>query len=63
MFDLLKLIAKKDELKLALEGVAMQDRPHYHDNYCVDCTACCANNCTSDCKGTTRYRPSCRILT
>ena len=63
MFDLLKLIAKKEELQIALEGVAIQTSPNYRDNYCVDCSGVCRDSCRAECNGAVAGHGNCRILT
>ena len=50
MFDLLKLIAKKEELQLALEGVAELKQTNYRNMMCADCSAMCRSTCSSACK-------------
>ena len=49
MFDLLKLILKKEELQIALTGVAEPLKPNYRDNICNDCSHVCMSNCWDRC--------------
>jgi len=49
MFDLLKLIAKKEELQLALEGVAEPKQPNYRDMACGYCGNSCKGDCVAAC--------------
>ena len=53
MFDLLKLIAKKEDLQIALEGVTFQTKPNYRDNTnCATCSNQCRNSCRACCADT-----------
>ncbi len=48
MFDLLKLIQKKEELKFALSGVNCNSSNSY---YSFGCEGTCAGSCTGGCQG------------
>ena len=54
MFDLLKLLSKKQELQLALVGTSENLADAYRMNFgCEDgCSAGCANNCSGTCDNT-----------
>lgn len=53
MFDLLKLIEKKQSLQVALAGVPVTDenQPMYMSGCGEACTGTCSNTCDGGCEG------------
>ncbi len=53
MFDLLKLIQKREEFRVALAGVSGNFSDSYHMNYgCEgDCSGSCSGSCDDTCSG------------
>lgn len=51
MFDLLKLILKKEEFALALSGVDSFESSFYETFSCSACDGACQGGCQGDCYG------------
>lgn len=51
MFDLLKLIQKKEEFQYALSGIDGEWNVYSHNFSCTACDGLCQGGCQGDCYG------------
>ena len=51
MFDLFKLLKKKEDLQTALAGYEGMDQENYNFNFSCGCDSTCDGGCKGDCSG------------